>query len=105
MLDGDGRERGIHDERPGDLTVRGQAPEDWPVPLARVEHSGGGRASQDDTTASASAMASGCSSTRTFVEILRNALQVSHANRTSSGPASVVSSQARAPSWSRNLGL
>jgi hypothetical protein len=74
------------------------------VPLARLENATAGRASQDEIAASASEMERGRSNTRGFVPILRKAHSVTQANRTSSGPESAFSSQARLCSCCSALG-
>jgi hypothetical protein len=90
---------GVHDERAGGLALAHQAAQDLPVPLTRFEDTPtAGWASQDETTASASDVESGCSNTRGFVPMRRKAHSVSQAKRTILGPERASSSHARL-SW------
>lgn len=95
MLQRDGGEDGVHDERTGGLALAHQAAQDVPMPLARLEDTGRRLGEPGRNRRFRLGRRQRTSKARGFVLILRKAHSVSQAKRMSPGPESSASSQTR----------
>jgi hypothetical protein len=104
MFEGDRRKHCIHDQQAGGLVPAHEATPDAPVPLARLENAGGGL---DEPGGDRRFGLGGGKRTLEYSRVCHDPQkgpELSQATRTSSGPESAPSSQARLFSWFSALG-
>src|SRR5947209_7873584 len=94
MFDRDRRNDCVHYQRAGRLSLTDQLIQNFPMPVARFENTGHRCVSHEETAAAGSAAARGCSKTRLFVLIRKNA-QSSATQSGRSDPDKVTSSHCR----------